>query len=73
MHGGKCIPDGFNEKGKLKFYCDCSVARNEHGEPFAGEYCQFVATEYCSKETPNVDSFCTNGGSCLSLIQPDQV
>ena len=75
MHGSKCVPDDFNEKGEIDFKCDCKGVRDIDGDYVAGEYCQHPVSEYCTKDDTrgkSENAFCTNGGSCLAKIQGNQ-
>ena len=73
MHGAECIPRMNTETNKLEFQCDCTKA-DEHGLRYAGEYCQFESTEFCTDNAARPpagnDAFCVNGGECLDFVSP---
>lgn len=67
-NGGVCkqvFHDNSNSNGRnQQWRCDCVIAYEVNS--FAGAMCKRPATEYCNEE----DSFCTNGGTCISnLVQ----
>ena len=73
MHGSSCVPgqqqeDGTNA-GTISFTCDCSDADPSTRHRFAGNYCEYQATDYCTEDGDIVpkssDLFCTNNGVCL--------
>lgn len=76
LNGGECnlISAGGNE---VDFQCDCSSAK-AHGSRFAGDFCEMESTEYCTVDRIRPQSglgqqtFCTNRGSCLELVQHGQ-
>lgn len=64
MHGGTCVEIADDETGDIDFYCDCTTATLGE-DAFAGKFCEYKATTYCSDE-PEVNGthFCVNGGTC---------
>lgn len=71
MHGAECKPRVNRETHTLEFQCDCSKA-DEYGLRFAGKYCQFESTEYCTSDRTRPprgsDAFCVNGGECKGFV-----
>jgi len=62
-HGGTCITREI--EGVTQFHCDCTSAHSDD-KSYAGRFCQFEATSFCSKsEDQNGQLFCVNGGTCL--------
>lgn len=62
-NGGTCVQTTIN--GKATFHCDCSSTLTDTSG-YAGRYCQYKATEICSKDTNNnALLFCVNGGACI--------
>ena len=62
LHGSTCVSDSDG------YTCDCEEALGT----YAGEYCQSVATEFCTP--PGKDDpvhFCTNNGLCEEEIDGD--
>lgn len=70
MHGSVCVhsSDFGNDEGNEGDYCDCSTADDEDMS-YAGRYCQYEATSYCSKN-PGINHhlFCVNGGTCKKNV-----
>lgn len=71
LNGGKCVtvPNG----SSVSYACDCTNAETS-SKRFAGEFCEMEATEFCtidgskSHNGVGINSFCTNGGTCLKLV-----
>ena len=70
LHGSTC--DLSEETGQ--FGCNCAGA-NEGGFKYAGKYCQYYSTSYCTidgrKPKKRSDAFCTNNGLCLDFVRHD--
>jgi hypothetical protein len=65
FNGASCVAlANASNYGALTYHCDCTVANNAN-ESYAGNYCQYKATEYCTKD-PGLNGilFCTNKGTC---------
>jgi len=63
-NGGTCKQRGVNNE--IIYHCDCSTANTDDAD-YAGRFCQFKATSYCTKSAGlNGHLFCVNGGTCLS-------
>lgn len=60
LNGGKCLtttvqtPDGMV---RSQHRCDCAMATNDNNDPFAGRYCEHMATSMCSSSDWGI--FCT--------------
>ena len=62
FHGGTCVERIVNEE--ILHHCDCSTASTDTTD-YAGRFCQFEATSYCTKTAGlNGHLFCVNGGEC---------
>eukprot|EP00521_Asterionellopsis_glacialis_P013062 CAMPEP_0195293886 /NCGR_PEP_ID=MMETSP0707-20130614/13628_1 /TAXON_ID=33640 /ORGANISM="Asterionellopsis glacialis, Strain CCMP134" /LENGTH=224 /DNA_ID=CAMNT_0040354707 /DNA_START=146 /DNA_END=823 /DNA_ORIENTATION=+ len=61
---GCSVPCDLNENGE--YTCDCNIAQSVSS--FAGFMCQNPATEYCYSKihSDGPNSYCTNGGKCIS-------
>jgi len=76
LNGGEC--KAFVEGDDLKFKCDCTMA-NSPTARYAGDYCEMESTEFCTVDRKRTargqgqDAFCTNGGSCLGLVEHGQL
>jgi hypothetical protein len=76
MNGGECIPD--RDEFGLHFECDCVAARHP-SELYAGEYCEFESTEFCTLDgqkpesgAMNSDAFCVNNSKCHGKVSEDK-
>lgn len=57
-NGGKCVDGNI---------CDCEPAATDDAD-YAGRFCQFKATSYCTKNTgTNENLFCVNNGKCRDI------
>ncbi|KAL7567795.1 hypothetical protein ACA910_000547 [Epithemia clementina (nom. ined.)] len=68
LHGSTCILSNITGE----FECDCNTA-NEGGLKYAGKYCQYHSTAYCTPDglkpkTRSSDAFCTNNGKCRDYV-----
>jgi len=65
FHGSKCVEAQVN--GNTLHHCDCRFANTEE-KSYAGQYCQYEATQYCDKGAGDINGhlFCVNGGTCQS-------
>ena len=63
FNGGTCIERSVD--GTVLHHCDCSKTNNSGEKSFAGRFCQYEATSYCTK-TSGLQGhlFCVNRGSC---------
>jgi hypothetical protein len=64
FNAATCVALTNSSTNALTYQCDCTVADNEN-ESYAGSYCQYKATEYCTKD-PGLNGmlFCVNKGIC---------
>merc|ERR1712071_221705 len=63
-NGSLCVENPIDENN---FFCDCDEA--DVSASFAGLFCEHKATVYCTTTNDlSRKSFCTNGGSCKSII-----
>lgn len=73
--GSECI-EADNEYGLLDKFCDCSRAHREEGTFAAGLMCQYTSSTICVDNDEDVvsttDAYCTNGGSCKSIVGSDE-
>lgn len=73
--GSDCIVAD-NEYGLLDKFCDCSRAHTEDGKLVAGLMCQYTSSTMCvdyDKDfVSTTDAYCTNGGTCQSIVGPDE-
>jgi hypothetical protein len=69
FNGGTCLTKtdyGDMNDPTMLHHCDCSTADNAD-ESYAGRFCQYKATEYCTKDPGlNGELFCVNHGTCRS-------
>jgi hypothetical protein len=67
FNGATCVArtDTSNaDSPTMTHHCDCATADNEN-QSYAGRYCQYKATEYCTKDADlNGELFCVNEGNC---------
>jgi hypothetical protein len=76
FNGSECVRN--NERDpitfKYKYHCDCSKAFGVSS--FAGQQCEYSATEVCqiavNGNNDKPTSFCTNGGKCIHNVYPGQ-
>ncbi len=73
--GSECIV-AENEYGLLDKFCDCSRAHTEDGKFVAGLMCQYTSSTMCvdyeKDSVSTTDAYCTNGGTCQSIVGPDE-
>ena len=71
MHGAECMPRSNHETHRLEYSCNCDRA-DENDLRYAGKYCQFEATEYCTvdraRPLDGTGAFCVNGGKCKDFV-----
>ena len=68
-NGGLCIERPFDEG---TYYCDCNASISI--TPLAGLYCEYKATVFCSSTiSSSTQSFCTNGGRCVTTTKEGEV
>jgi len=60
-HGGQCIPGLNDEYGNHQYFCDCSKAKDDQNNRYAGKYCENQAIDVCDTDG---SLFCVNGGTC---------
>jgi hypothetical protein len=60
-NGGKCIPGLKDIYGNDQMFCDCSSARDEDLNHYAGKYCEKKAIDICDNEDK---VFCVNESKC---------
>lgn len=62
-NGSKCV-EKIGTDGKSHFHCDCTAANTDEAS-FAGRFCQYKATTYCSTAQHTEGAlFCVNNGRC---------
>ena len=66
-NGSKCVPNPYDEGA---YYCDCDEVIWEAA--YEGLYCEHKADVYCSADGVKSHSFCTNGGTCVDIVQAHQ-
>jgi len=78
FHGARCV-EVASALGTLQYRCDCmNIDEDEDGiinqhKVYAGLYCEYPATSTCEFGTSfSKNSFCTNGGSCVTSIVTGQ-
>ena len=65
FNGGTCQES--DVEGEVVYICDCSSAATDNAD-FAGRFCQFKATSYCTKNAGlNENLFCVNNGRCKDI------
>jgi hypothetical protein len=76
MNGGECIP--VRDNTGLRFECDCLAAKHQTAK-YAGEYCEFQSTEFCTIDglkpkggAVNNDAFCVNNSNCRGQASEDE-
>lgn len=73
--GSECIVAD-NEYGLLDKFCDCSRVHTEDGKFVAGLMCQYTSSTMCvdydADFVSTTDAYCTNGGTCQSIVGPDE-
>jgi hypothetical protein len=70
--GSECI-EADNEYGLLDKFCDCSRAHKEDGTFVAGLMCQYTSSTICvDDDASTTDAYCTNGGTCQSIVGSDE-
>eukprot|EP00581_Thalassiosira_minuscula_P017724 CAMPEP_0183720730 /NCGR_PEP_ID=MMETSP0737-20130205/13260_1 /TAXON_ID=385413 /ORGANISM="Thalassiosira miniscula, Strain CCMP1093" /LENGTH=1706 /DNA_ID=CAMNT_0025950645 /DNA_START=265 /DNA_END=5385 /DNA_ORIENTATION=- len=65
QNGAKCVPSNSTVHG---YTCDCKPNGAAQFEKFAGMFCEYEASQFCS-DSPDVAeyAFCTNGGRCKEV------
>ena len=58
------------------FHCECDAAKSDLSSVYAGQFCEHVATVFCTTNDPTTGqpakhSFCTNGGRCKEFVNYD--
>lgn len=70
-NGATCV---VHAKGESS-YCDCSSAASLD-RAYAGHFCQHVSTVFCAAPAAGEHlpkhTFCTNGGTCKQIVNPDK-
>jgi hypothetical protein len=67
-----CVPSRAGGDNHDSHFCDCRHANPKSA--FAGLDCDYSATEYCTDgESVSRIAFCTNGGSCVTYMDDDNV
>lgn len=65
FHGGRCIERSVD--GEVLHHCDCTEANKLGDTSYAGRFCQYEATSYCTKSSGlQGHLFCVNNGTCKS-------
>jgi hypothetical protein len=71
MHGGECKI--LMNNGNVDIRCDCEDAETGKSR-FTGNFCEVPSTAFCTEsghktsDGPGYDAFCTQGGTCKSLV-----
>lgn len=67
FNGSKCV-EKIGTDGKSHFHCDCTAANTED-MAFAGRFCQYSATTYCTAQDDTGGAlFCVNNGRCKNDV-----
>jgi hypothetical protein len=72
LHSATCIQEGEH------YACDCSTADSNIGEFFTGDHCEHPSTSTCTTEPTSAEhaklaAFCTNGGTCVDMVESGDV
>ena len=62
LHGATCL-EKTGTDGDSHFHCDCSTA-NTPEISYAGQWCQYQVTTFCTSINSNPRLFCVNNGVC---------
>lgn len=66
FNGSACVKERASNDGKVFYRCECDVNGSVMDAPYAGKYCEHIATTFCDGGDgfTHGSSFCTNGGKC---------
>jgi len=66
FNGSACVKERSSNNGDIFYRCECDVTESVMDAPYAGKYCEHIATIFCEGGDgfSHGDSFCTNGGRC---------
>lgn len=67
LNGSKCTQNPYDEGA---YYCDCDETIFE--TRYEGLYCEHKAERYCIAQGVHQHSFCTNGGTCIDYVGPEE-
>jgi len=72
FNGSACVKERSSDTGKVFYRCECDVEDSVMDAPYAGKYCEHIATIFCEGGDGfnHGSSFCTNGGKCKNR-EPD--
>lgn len=72
FNGSACVLERSSQNGNVFYRCECDVKGSVMDAPYAGKYCEHIATTFCATGSglEHGSSFCTNGGKCKPL-DPD--
>jgi len=66
FNGSACVKERASNTGEIFYRCECDVEGSIMDAPYAGTYCEHIATVFCEMGDgfQHGTSFCTNGGKC---------
>jgi len=67
FNGSSCVKEHSSDNGNIFYRCECDVNKSVMDAPYAGKYCEHIATTFCeggSDGFSHSSLFCTNGGRC---------
>ena len=69
FNGSRCIKERSSNNGNIFYRCECDVEESVMDAPYAGKYCEHIATIFCEGGDgfSHGSSFCTNGGKCKEI------
>jgi hypothetical protein len=74
FNGSACVKERSSNDGNVFYRCECDVTESVMDAPYAGKYCEHIATSFCDGDDgfSHGSSFCTNGGRCKK-VDPNSV
>lgn len=76
FNGADCIR-AQDDRGGIFSHCECDASNTDFSSRYASSFCQHTATVYCTTQqegetTTARHTFCTNGGRCNKLVDPNE-
>mmetsp|Transcript_7962 Transcript_7962/g.11361 ORF Transcript_7962/g.11361 Transcript_7962/m.11361 type:complete len:239 (-) Transcript_7962:335-1051(-) len=67
FNGSKCVENPYDEGN---YFCDCQESIWDAA--YEGLRCEHKAEVYCTESGISKKAFCTNGGTCIAIVTPDE-